>query len=120
MKNTAEWYCCMGSVIEIYRESRQDLMPLNFPFEYIHLIVQLSVLFNACIKLRIIIDIFPCIVLQLQACGYLLGMFEDMPLLILKVVSGILARLVPIQNRRYEIYYIRTVHILFVQSWRRS
>ncbi|GFX35927.1 DUF4817 domain-containing protein [Trichonephila clavipes] len=45
---------------------------------------------------------------------------EDMPWPILKVVSGILAGLVPTQNRRYGTYYIRTFHILIVQSWRRN
>ncbi|GFU52648.1 uncharacterized protein TNCV_3533901 [Trichonephila clavipes] len=57
MKNTEKWYCFMGSIIEI-RERQQDIMPLNFPVEDIHLIVQLSVLFNACIKLGIVIDVF--------------------------------------------------------------
>ena len=34
-------------------------MPLNFPIEGIHLIVQLPMLLNACIKLGVVIDIFP-------------------------------------------------------------
>ncbi|GFW81275.1 uncharacterized protein TNCV_376231 [Trichonephila clavipes] len=55
----------MGSVIEI-REKRQDFMPLNFPFEDIHLILQLTVLFNACIKLGVVIDVFPYLVPHLQ------------------------------------------------------
>ncbi|GFV06247.1 uncharacterized protein TNCV_4589061 [Trichonephila clavipes] len=55
----------MGSVIEI-REGWLDFMPLNFPVEEIHLIVQLSVLFNACIKLGVVIDVFPYLVLHLQ------------------------------------------------------
>ncbi|GFS55675.1 uncharacterized protein TNCV_131841 [Trichonephila clavipes] len=55
----------MGSVIEI-RERRQDFMPLNFPVEDIHLIVQLPVLFNACIKLGVIIDVFPYLLPHLQ------------------------------------------------------
>ncbi|GFT56107.1 uncharacterized protein TNCV_811541 [Trichonephila clavipes] len=65
MKNTAKWYCCTGSIIEI-RESRQDLMPLNFPVKDIHLIVQLPVLFNACIKLGVVIDVFHYLVPHLQ------------------------------------------------------
>ncbi|PRD26779.1 UNVERIFIED_CONTAM: hypothetical protein NCL1_37166 [Trichonephila clavipes] len=40
MNNAAKWYCCTGSIIEM-RESRDDFMPLNFPVEDIHLIVQL-------------------------------------------------------------------------------
>ncbi|GFV06576.1 uncharacterized protein TNCV_2948981 [Trichonephila clavipes] len=55
----------MGSVIEI-RERRQDFMPLNFPVEDIHLIVQLPVLFYACIKLGVVIDVFPYLVPHLQ------------------------------------------------------
>ncbi|GFY30340.1 uncharacterized protein TNCV_4065901 [Trichonephila clavipes] len=55
----------MGSIIEI-KKKRQDFMPLNFPFEDIHLIVQLPVLFNACIKLGIAIDVSPYIVPHLQ------------------------------------------------------
>ncbi|GFV96409.1 uncharacterized protein TNCV_2869861 [Trichonephila clavipes] len=55
----------MGNVIEI-REGRQDFMPLNFPVEDIHLIVQLPVLFNACIKLGVVIDVSPYLVLHLQ------------------------------------------------------
>ncbi|GFY23017.1 uncharacterized protein TNCV_2182781 [Trichonephila clavipes] len=56
MKNTAKWYCCRDSVIEI-RERWQDLMPLNFPFDGIHLIVQLPV---------VVIDVFPYLVPHLQ------------------------------------------------------
>ncbi|GFW36861.1 uncharacterized protein TNCV_4349021 [Trichonephila clavipes] len=41
-------------------------MPLNFPVEDIHLIVQLPVLFNACIKLGVVIDAFHYLVPQLQ------------------------------------------------------
>ncbi|GFV02775.1 uncharacterized protein TNCV_619731 [Trichonephila clavipes] len=41
-------------------------MPLNFPVEDIHLIVQLPVLFNACIKLGVPIDVFPYLVPHLQ------------------------------------------------------
>ncbi|GFW88406.1 uncharacterized protein TNCV_2287321 [Trichonephila clavipes] len=37
-------------------------MPLNFPVEDIHLIVQLPVLFNACIKLGVVTDVFPYLV----------------------------------------------------------
>ncbi|GFV12038.1 uncharacterized protein TNCV_669691 [Trichonephila clavipes] len=55
----------MGSVIEI-RERRQDFIPLNFPVEGIHLIVRLPVLFNACIKLGVVIDAFPYLVPHLQ------------------------------------------------------
>ncbi|GFV72045.1 uncharacterized protein TNCV_2459781 [Trichonephila clavipes] len=55
----------MGSIIEI-KERRQDFMPLNFPVEDIHLIVQLPVLSNACIKLGVVIDVFPYLVLHLQ------------------------------------------------------
>ncbi|GFW97702.1 uncharacterized protein TNCV_1424661 [Trichonephila clavipes] len=66
---TTEEHCEMvllyGSVIEI-RERRQDFMPLNFPVEDIHLIVQLPVLFNACIKLGFVIDVFPYLVPHLQ------------------------------------------------------
>ncbi|GFV86716.1 uncharacterized protein TNCV_3964461 [Trichonephila clavipes] len=58
----------MGSVIEI-RERQRDFLPLNFPVEDIHLIVQLPVLSNACIKLGVAIDVFPCLVPHLQACG---------------------------------------------------
>ena len=32
-------------------------MPLNFPVENIHLIVQLLLLYNVCIKLEVVIDI---------------------------------------------------------------
>ncbi|GFX68651.1 uncharacterized protein TNCV_1800641 [Trichonephila clavipes] len=46
----------MDSVIEI-RESWQDFVPLNFPVEDIHLIVQLSV---------VVIDVFPYLVPHLQ------------------------------------------------------
>ncbi|GFY09134.1 uncharacterized protein TNCV_4663251 [Trichonephila clavipes] len=55
----------MGSIIEI-RERRQDFMPLNFPVEDIHLIEQLPVLFNACIKLGVVIDVFSYLVPHLQ------------------------------------------------------
>ncbi|GFU86717.1 uncharacterized protein TNCV_4966621 [Trichonephila clavipes] len=55
----------MGSVIEV-RERRQDFMSLNFPLEDIHLIVQLPVLFNACIKLGVVRDVFPYLVPHLQ------------------------------------------------------
>ncbi|GFX54569.1 uncharacterized protein TNCV_792561 [Trichonephila clavipes] len=55
----------MGSIIEI-RERRKDFMPLNFPFENIHLIVQLPVLFHACIELGFVIDVFPYLVPHLQ------------------------------------------------------
>ncbi|GFW10733.1 uncharacterized protein TNCV_4918521 [Trichonephila clavipes] len=48
------------------RERWQDFMPLNFPVEDIHLIVQLPVLFNACIRLGVVIDVFPYIVPHLQ------------------------------------------------------
>ena len=57
------------------KRDEEDFMPLNFPVEDIHLIVQLPVLFNACIKLGIVIDVFPCLVPHLQACRYLLRMF---------------------------------------------
>ncbi|GFV54801.1 uncharacterized protein TNCV_4201931 [Trichonephila clavipes] len=46
----------MGSVTEI-REMWQDFMPLNFPVEDIHLIVQLPV---------VVIDVFPYLVPHLQ------------------------------------------------------
>ncbi|GFS47792.1 uncharacterized protein TNCV_3598041 [Trichonephila clavipes] len=65
MKNTAKWYCCLGSVIEI-RERRQDLMPLNFPVEDIHFIVQLPMLFNSSIKLGVVIDVLHYLVPHLQ------------------------------------------------------
>ncbi|GFS50914.1 uncharacterized protein TNCV_4848071 [Trichonephila clavipes] len=55
----------MGSTMEI-KEWRQEFMPLNFPVEDIHLIVQLAVLFNACIKLGFVIDVFPYQVPHLQ------------------------------------------------------
>ncbi|GFY29716.1 uncharacterized protein TNCV_1812941 [Trichonephila clavipes] len=55
----------MAKVIEI-RERQQDFMPLNFPVEDIQLIIQLPVLFNACIKLGVVIDVFPYLVPQLQ------------------------------------------------------
>ena len=70
MKNTEKWYCCVGNVIEI-RERQQDFMLINFPVEDIHLIVQLAALFNACRKLGVVIDVFPCFV----PCGYPLRMF---------------------------------------------
>ncbi|GFU89937.1 uncharacterized protein TNCV_2438241 [Trichonephila clavipes] len=41
-------------------------MALNFPVEDIHLIVQLPVLFNACIKLGVVIDVYPYLVPHLQ------------------------------------------------------
>ncbi|GFX46130.1 uncharacterized protein TNCV_2094461 [Trichonephila clavipes] len=56
MKNTAKWYCCMGSVIKI-RERRQDFMPLNFPVEDTYLIVQLPM---------VLMDVFPYLVPHLQ------------------------------------------------------
>ncbi|GFV70114.1 uncharacterized protein TNCV_597081 [Trichonephila clavipes] len=65
MKNTAKWYCSTGSIIEI-RESRQDLMRLNFPVRRHSFFVQLPVLFNTCIKLRVVIDVFHYLVTQLQ------------------------------------------------------
>ncbi|GFX64057.1 transposable element Tcb2 transposase [Trichonephila clavipes] len=55
----------MGSVIEV-KERRQDFMSLNFPVEDIHLIVRLSVLFNACIKLGVVTNVFPYLVPHLQ------------------------------------------------------
>ncbi|GFX65903.1 uncharacterized protein TNCV_13241 [Trichonephila clavipes] len=55
----------MGSVIAI-RETWQDFIPLNFPVEDIHLIVQLPVMFNACIKLGVVIDVFHYLVPHLQ------------------------------------------------------
>ncbi|GFU91727.1 uncharacterized protein TNCV_1795941 [Trichonephila clavipes] len=61
----SKWYCCMSSVIEI-REMRQDFMLLNFPVEDIHLVVQLPVLFNACIKLGAVKDVFHYLVPHLQ------------------------------------------------------
>ena len=124
----------------------------KFPSRRHYLIVQLPVLFNACIKLR---DIFPCLMSHLQACGQQLRMFQDMPWLILKVVSGI-ERHIPLSHATPSslqiptedvlgcalahpensvrdnskacsyskstggAYYIRTVHILIVQSWRRN
>ncbi|PRD28097.1 UNVERIFIED_CONTAM: hypothetical protein NCL1_33470 [Trichonephila clavipes] len=106
----------MGSVIEI-RERWKDFIPLNFPVEDIHLIVQLPVRFNACVKLRVVIDVFPYLVPHLQqipaedVLGYAL---------VHLVVSGIVARLFPTQNRRCGTYYIRKVHILIVQSWSRT
>ncbi|GFT49037.1 transposable element Tcb2 transposase [Trichonephila clavipes] len=57
---------------------------------------------------RVVIDISPCLMPHLQVCGYPLRKFSDMPWLILKVVSGILARLVTTQNRQCGTYYIRT------------
>ncbi|GFV85554.1 uncharacterized protein TNCV_3773781 [Trichonephila clavipes] len=48
----------MGKAIEV-RERQQDFMPLNFPVEDIHFIVQLPLLFNAGIKLRVVLDVFP-------------------------------------------------------------
>ncbi|GFY09999.1 uncharacterized protein TNCV_3699601 [Trichonephila clavipes] len=55
----------MGSIIEI-KERQKDFMPLNFPVEDIHLIVQLPMRFNACIKLGVVIDVFPYLVPHLQ------------------------------------------------------
>ncbi|GFW88408.1 uncharacterized protein TNCV_2287341 [Trichonephila clavipes] len=51
----------MCSVIEV-SERQQDYLPLNFPVKDTHLIVQLPVLFNACIKLGVVTDVFPCLV----------------------------------------------------------
>ncbi|GFV85520.1 uncharacterized protein TNCV_3773441 [Trichonephila clavipes] len=65
MYTNEEYCCCMGSIIAI-REMPQDFMPLNFPVEDIHLIVQLPVLFNACIKLGVVIDVFHYLVPRLQ------------------------------------------------------
>ncbi|GFV03277.1 uncharacterized protein TNCV_4018741 [Trichonephila clavipes] len=118
MKNTAKWYCCTGSVIEI-RERRQDFMPLNFPVEDIHLIVQLPVLFSAGIKLGVVRDVFPYLVPHLQripaedVLGYALAHPEIS-------VRDIRERLVHTQNQRCGTYYIRPVQILIVQSWRRN
>ncbi|GFW10472.1 uncharacterized protein TNCV_892671 [Trichonephila clavipes] len=55
----------MSSVIKI-KERRQDFMPYNFPVEDIHLIVELPVLFNACIKLGVVIDVFLYLVPHIQ------------------------------------------------------
>ncbi|GFY15514.1 uncharacterized protein TNCV_1573251 [Trichonephila clavipes] len=72
----------MGSVIEI-RERRQDFMPLNFPVEDIHLIVQLPVLFNACIKQGVVRDVSPYLVPHLHripaedVLGYVLAQPES-------------------------------------------
>ncbi|GFT06533.1 uncharacterized protein TNCV_3356541 [Trichonephila clavipes] len=55
----------MGSIIEI-KEKRQDFMTLNFPVKDIHLIVQSPVLFNACTKLGVVIDVFPYLGPHLQ------------------------------------------------------
>ncbi|PRD19392.1 UNVERIFIED_CONTAM: hypothetical protein NCL1_57459 [Trichonephila clavipes] len=41
-------------------------MPLNFPVEDIHLIVQLPVLFNTCFKLGVVIDVFHYLVPHFQ------------------------------------------------------
>ncbi|GFT56035.1 uncharacterized protein TNCV_3117201 [Trichonephila clavipes] len=35
---------------------------IKFPVENIHLIVQFTTLFNACTKLGVVIDVFPCLV----------------------------------------------------------
>ncbi|GFW90294.1 uncharacterized protein TNCV_2121601 [Trichonephila clavipes] len=94
-------------------------MPLNFPVEDIYLIVQVPVLFNACIKLGVVIDVFHYLVPYLQripaedVLGYALAHPESS-------IRDILAGLVPTQNGRCGTYYIRTVHILIVQSWRRN
>ncbi|GFW53658.1 uncharacterized protein TNCV_4815591 [Trichonephila clavipes] len=107
----------MGSVLEI-RERRQDFMPLNFSVEDILLIVQLPVLFNTCIKPGVFTDVFPqASRLRIPAedvLGYALAHPES------SVRSGILARLVPTQNRRCGTYYIHTLHIFIVQSWRKN
>ncbi|GFU21260.1 uncharacterized protein TNCV_4869921 [Trichonephila clavipes] len=55
----------MGKAIEII-ERWQEFMPLNFPVEDVHLIAQLPVLFNACIKVGVVIDAFPYLVPHLQ------------------------------------------------------
>ncbi|GFV07956.1 uncharacterized protein TNCV_104681 [Trichonephila clavipes] len=66
MKNTAKWSCCMASVVAIRERGDKTFMPLNFPVEDIHLIVQLPVLFNACIKQGVVIVLYPYLVPHLQ------------------------------------------------------
>ncbi|GFU78307.1 uncharacterized protein TNCV_4497941 [Trichonephila clavipes] len=70
-------------------------MPLNFPVEDIHLIVQLPALFNACIKLEVVIlvDLFPYLVPHLpripaeDVLGYALAHPESSVLDIIKACS---------------------------------
>ncbi|GFY32261.1 uncharacterized protein TNCV_3557691 [Trichonephila clavipes] len=79
-------------------------MPLNFPVEDIHLIVQLPVLLNACIKVGVITDVFHYFVPHLQripaedVLGYALAHPESS-------VRDI-SKAVPTQNRRCGTYYI--------------
>ncbi|GFS87238.1 uncharacterized protein TNCV_213591 [Trichonephila clavipes] len=55
----------MGSINEIREAAR--LYAIKFPSRrHIHLIVQLPMLFNACIKLVVVIYVFPCLVPYLQ------------------------------------------------------
>ncbi|GFY34424.1 uncharacterized protein TNCV_3978841 [Trichonephila clavipes] len=67
---THEEYCEVVLLYGQYNrnksERRQDFMPFNFPIEDIHLIIQLPALINACIKLGVVIDVFPYLVPHLQ------------------------------------------------------
>ncbi|GFW50853.1 uncharacterized protein TNCV_3591351 [Trichonephila clavipes] len=67
---TNEEYCekvlLHGQCNRNKREVARLYAILNFPVEEIHLIVQLPVLFDACIKLGVVIDVFPYLVPHLQ------------------------------------------------------
>ncbi|GFW22770.1 uncharacterized protein TNCV_2765821 [Trichonephila clavipes] len=68
--HTNEEYCEMALLYGQYnrnkREAARLYVPLNFPVEDIHLIIQLPLLFNACIKPGVVIDVFPYLVPHLQ------------------------------------------------------
>ncbi|GFX51999.1 uncharacterized protein TNCV_3064161 [Trichonephila clavipes] len=98
----------------------------------IHLIVQLPVLFNACIKLGVVIDVFPYLVPHLQripaeeVVGYALVHPESsvrdistQGLFLLKI-NGVDFEHITYVHITFGTYYIRTVHILIVQSWHRN
>ncbi|GFX36578.1 uncharacterized protein TNCV_2031591 [Trichonephila clavipes] len=101
----------MGSVIEI-RERRQDLMPSNFLVEDIHPIVQLPVLCNACIKLGVVIDVFPYLVPHFQRISAedVLGCALAHPESSVRDISKACS------NSKSTVWNILHTHILIVQS----
>ncbi|GFY03713.1 uncharacterized protein TNCV_3666231 [Trichonephila clavipes] len=108
----------MGSIITI-REMRQDFMPLNFPVEYINLIVQLLVLFNAYKKTGSCHRRIPLS----RATSCLRIPAKDVPrYALVHPESSVrdINKTFPTQNRLCGTYYIRKVHILIIQSWRRN
>ena len=70
---TNEEYCEMVLLYWLCNQNKREVA--NFPIEDIYLIVHLPLLFNTCIKLDIVIDVFPCLVPHLEASGYPLRMF---------------------------------------------